>query len=73
MVDVDLGGLLRGSSIGVYCWGYLLPGKVGVGLSILKVIRLRLVEREWLSRVISVDNDAVIITVHHDRRNCAMV
>ena len=38
-----------------------------------KEVRLRLVGREGSSRVISVGNDAVIITVHHDRRNCAMV
>ncbi len=39
----------------------------------LKEVRLRLVGREGLNRVISMDNDAVIITVHHNRRNCAMV
>ncbi len=38
MVDVDLGGLLRGSSVGVYCWGYLLLGKLGVGSSILEIM-----------------------------------
>ena len=36
MVDVDLGGLLQDSSVGVYCWGYLLLGKLGVGSSILE-------------------------------------
>jgi hypothetical protein len=38
MVDVDLRGLLRDSSVGVYCWGYLLLGKLGVGSSILKIM-----------------------------------
>ena len=38
MVDVDLRGLLRDSSVGVYCWGYLLLGILGVGSSILKII-----------------------------------
>ncbi len=40
MVDVDLGGLLRGYSVEVYCWGYLLLGKLGVGSSILKIMLL---------------------------------
>jgi hypothetical protein len=38
MVDVDLRGHLWDSSVGVYCWGYLLLGKLGVGSSILKII-----------------------------------
>jgi len=38
MVDVNLGGLLRDSSVGVYCWGYLLLGNLGVGSSILEII-----------------------------------
>jgi hypothetical protein len=38
-----------------------------------KEVRLRLVGREGSNRVISMDNEAAIITVHHDRRNCAMV
>ena len=58
MVDVDLGGLLQDSSIGVYCWGYLLLGKLGVGSSILKIILLVQVNvdgfarchEEWLSQ-----------------------
>jgi hypothetical protein len=37
-----------------------------------KEIRLRLVGREGSRIVISVENNAVVITVHHDRRNCAM-
>jgi hypothetical protein len=38
-----------------------------------KEVRLRLVGREGSRRIISVENNAVVITVHHDRRNCAMV
>ena len=40
MVDVNLGGLLQDSSVGVYCWGYLLLGKLGVGSSNLEIIQL---------------------------------
>jgi hypothetical protein len=38
-----------------------------------KEVRLGLVGREGSNRVISMDNDTVIITVHDDRRNYAMV
>ena len=40
MVDVNLGGLLRDSSVGVYCWGYVLLGILDVGSSILEIIQL---------------------------------
>ena len=39
----------------------------------LKEVHLRLVGREESRRVFSVEKSAVVITVHHDRRNCAMV
>ncbi len=52
-----------------------MSGKTGRNevLEGLKEVRLRLVGREGSNRVISVDNNAVIIAVHHDRRNYTMV
>jgi hypothetical protein len=38
-----------------------------------KEVRLRLVSRERPRKVISMENNTVVITVRHDRRNCAMV
>jgi hypothetical protein len=38
-----------------------------------KEVHLRLVGRERSRKVISMENNAVVITVHHDRRNCTMV
>ncbi len=42
-------------------------------LESLKEVHLRLVGREGLRKVISMENNAVVITVHHDRRNCTIV
>ena len=39
----------------------------------LKEVRLRLAGRDEANRVISVDNDAIVITVHHDQRDCVLV
>ena len=38
-----------------------------------KEVCLRLAGREGTNRVISVDYDAVVITVHHNRRDCVVV
>ena len=38
-----------------------------------KEVHLRLVGREGLRRFISMENNAVVFTVHYSRRNCAMV
>ena len=38
-----------------------------------KEVRLRLVGREGTNRVISVNHNAVVITVHHNRRDCVVV
>jgi hypothetical protein len=38
-----------------------------------KEVCLRLVGREVSRRVISMENNAIVIAVHHNRRNCAMV
>ena len=39
----------------------------------LKEVRLRLVSREGSKKVVSVNHDAIVITVHHDWRYCVVV
>ena len=39
----------------------------------LKKVRLRLVSKEGLKRVVAMDHDAIVITVHQHWRDCVVV